>query len=193
MLTVLARAPSRLLITGAIVAAHVAIITLGLRALLPTRTARADVRGEFFTTAQIIVQSQMWDKVPVPEVTLDSPVIEDSSLKLVQFDDSVEDELAGVIAPASAPRLSQFQTVGVSEYARRAHILPGHPVTVVLVVSVREDGRAGSVDVSRSSGNSVIDAAAVDYALELHWIPGTRDHTPEVMRVTLPVTLSLSS
>ena len=187
----LERTPSRLLIAAAIVAAHVAIVTLGLHALLPTSVTRGDVGGEFFATAQIIVQSQMWDKVPVPEVTLDSPVIEDSSLKVVQFDDSVDDELAGVIAPASAPRLSAFQTVGVSAYARRARILPGRPVTVVLVISVREDGRAGSVDVSRSSGNSVIDAAAVDYALELQWIPGTRDHTPEVMRVTLPVTLSL--
>ena len=62
-------------------------------------------------------------------------------------------------------------------------------MTVVVSVQVDEKGGASSVDVTRSSGMATADAAAIDYALSLRWIPGTVDRNPQSMRVILPVTL----
>ena len=182
---------SRLAIGGIVFALHCAIVaaafTRSTDSVLPTRA-----QTEFISTAQIIVQSETWDRVPAPDVQLQSVMLSERNLKQIQFAESLEDELAGVIGPASAPRLSRFQTADVAMYARRAHVRAGHPVTVVLIVNVLEDGQAGSVDVQRSSGISDADAAAVDYALELRWIPGTRNQQPLSMRVLLPVTLTTS-
>jgi TonB family protein len=127
--------------------------------------------------------------VPAPQVRLEEPPPLEPALRQIQFGDSVEDELAGITGSASAPRLSRFQTADVGAYARRAHVNEGRAVTVVLVVNVLEDGSTGSADISRSSGNATVDAAAVDYALELRWIPGTRNQQPLAMRVLLPVVL----
>ena len=112
-----------------------------------------------------------------------------NSPQAIAFDDSVEDQLAAVISPASALRLARVQSVDLVSFARRAHLPPGRSLTVVLRVEVTTDGSVDSVDVARSSGNVSADAAAIDYALALRWIPGTCDHQPKTARVSLPVTL----
>lgn len=180
---------AKILIGAAIVAAH----ALALSVVVRPRTDRSGRTQPvaFVSTAQFIVQSSAWDRTPIPEVTLDTPRVESSSLEVVQFDTSVEEELAGVIAPASAPRLSRFQVADVTAYARRAQVAAGHPRTVVLAVEVGEDGAATSVEVARSCGDATADAAAVDYALELRWVPATRDRGAISVRVLLPVTLSI--
>ncbi len=178
----------------AIAAAIVAVHALALSVVLRPATDWSE-RGRpvvFVSTAQFIVQSSTWDRTPVPEVNLETPPAELSSLEVVQFDTSVEDELAGVIAPASAPRLSRFQTADLAVYARRAQVVAGQARTVVLAVQVSEDGAAAAVEVARSCGDATADAAAVDYALELRWVPATRDGAPISVSVLLPVTLSIS-
>jgi len=178
----------RLLIAGAVAAGHVAL--LGQLAFVAPREAAGNGAPEFLAIAQIIVQAPHWDKVPLPQVDFDTVPVDTDALKLVQFDDAGEDPLAGVIGPASAPRLARFQYVDVRDFAQRAGVRPGHPVTVVLSVQVTPDGAANSVDVVRSSGSATADAAAIDYALSLRWIPGTVDRNPRAMRVMLPVTLA---
>jgi TonB family protein len=183
---------SRVLVAGAVLLGHLMLVVpLALHSSGYLRPVPAP--PSFVTSAQIIVQSNEWDRVPVQQVSLETLPVPEPSLTQVQFTNSIEDELSGVTGPASAPRLSHFQTADVTTYARRAHVRAGHPITVVLIVTVLEDGRAGSVDVRRSSGNANIDAAAVDYALELRWIPGTRGQQPLPMRVLLPVVLSTAS
>jgi TonB family protein len=172
---------------GGILLAHLLVVGLAVSGNSSRSTERPPV---FVTFGQIFVQSESPDRVPLPLLTLDAVNV-DSQLSQIQFDDSIEEDLGAVIGSVSAPRLSRYQSVDLSVYARRAEVLPSHPVTVILAVSVLEDGRAGSVDVSRSSGNAAADAAAVDYALELRWIPGTRDRIPRAMRILLPVTLSV--
>lgn len=178
----------RVLIAALIVAVHV--IVVGLFTHFEARRQLADVTAsEFFVPAQIIVQLPRWDKVPAPEVDLDDVPVDRNALRLVQFDDSEQDALAGIVGPASAPHLSRFQSVDVQDFAMRAGIAPQHPVTVVLSVQVGEDGGASDVNIVRSSGLAAADAAAIDYALALRWIPGTVDRNPRAMRIMLPVTL----
>ena len=185
------RRRSHFLIAGTVLALHCAIVATAFTWSNHSATQR-EAQTDFIASARIIVQSDTWDRVPAADVPLQSPRLTGPALQQIQFTDSIEDELAGVTGPMSAPRLSRFQTADVAQYARRAHVRAGHPVTVVVMVNVSEDGQAASVDVRRSSGNAEADAAAVDYALELRWIPGTRDRQPLSMRVLLPVTLTTS-
>ncbi len=179
---------SKILMAVLIVGMH--LVVLGLFARFDARRQSADMNAsEFIAPAQIIVQLPQWDKVPAPEVDLDDIPVDQNALKLVQFDESDQDALAGIVGPASAPRLSRFQSVDVQDFATRAGIAPQHPVTVVLSVQVGEDGGASEVNIVRSSGLPAADAAAIDYALALRWIPGTVDRNPRAMRITLPVTL----
>lgn len=128
----------RILLAGAILLGH-ALVLAELRTFtsLPRATAVLQPEGSIITV-QIIVQSPQWHQVPLPEVVLQSAHLE-NALQAIQFKDDVEDELAGIIAPASAPRLSRYQSVEPGFFARRAHLVPGHPMTVVLAVEVRED------------------------------------------------------
>ena len=153
------------------------------------RVEHPDSTEEFYAVAQIVVQSSAWDKVPAPEVEMEAVPVDVNGPRLVQFDDSEDDPLSGVIGPASAPRLSRFQSVDVGDFARRAAVMPAHPLTVVLSVQVDADGGASAVDVVRSCGLAAADRSAIDYALMLRWIPGTVDRVPQSMRVILPVTL----
>jgi len=181
----------KILVAVLIVAAHLAL--LGPLAHFTRRPVVTVDEPTFVATAQIIVQSPQWDKVPLPRIELDGVPVDVNALKMVQFDDADQDALAGIIGPASAPRLARFQYSDLQDFAQRAGLQPGHPVTVVLTVQVDADGGASSVNVIRSSGIAAADAAAIDYALSLRWIPGTVDHTPRSIRVTLPVTLAVPS
>ena len=49
--------------------------------------------------------------------------------------------------------------------------------------------RDEGINIVRTSGNAAADAAAIAYALELHWVPGTNGGSPKMMRVNFPVTL----
>ncbi len=180
---------SKTLIAVAILGAHLCVLGLILDPSTDQRSARTGQPKEFVATAQIIVLSPTWDKVRLPEVELDSVPTDLNALKMIQFDDPDQDQLTGIVGPASAPLLRRFQSANVQEFAQRAGILPDHPVTVVLSVRVDAGGAADSVDVVRGSGIAAADAAAVDYALSLRWVPGTVDHNPRSMRIILPVIL----
>ena len=102
-------------------------------------------------------------------------------------------DVSGVVAPASAPQLSRFQPVEAATFARRAGLAAGQIATVVLVVEVLTDGKGGAVQITRSSGDSQVDEAAIAYARLLRWIPGTEEHQAKAMRVSLPITLAWSA
>jgi TonB family protein len=182
------RSLPKLTIGGLILGLHLVLLASFDR-LASQRVELASTPTEFYAIAQLIVQSPKWDRVPAPEVEMESVPIDVNGPRLVQFDDSEDESLSGVVGPASAPRLSRFQSADVGDFARRAAILPGHPMTVVLSVQVSADGGASAVDIVRSCGLAAADRSAIDYALLLHWIPGTVDHAPRSMRVILPVTL----
>jgi TonB family protein len=180
---------SRILVIGAIIVGHALLVELFMNLDTHPRShsnLQADVQ---ITAAQFVVQSVDRDGVPLPEVQLDTVPVGLNDLKLIQFEDPDQYDLSSIVGSASAPRLARVQEVQAVDFARRAHIELGHPKTILLSVEVREDGTVGSIDVARSSGDPVADEAAIDYALSLHWIPGTADHEPRSMRVILPVTL----
>jgi hypothetical protein len=178
-------------IAGAVLALHIAALGGILRAEFESAPAGAATSETVFATTQIIQQQQARDKLPLPDLQFITPTHSLTALQEIRFDDSIGEELAAVISPASAPQLARVQSVGSVSFARRAHLLPGHAVTIVLRVEVMEDGLVDAADVVRTSGDIAADAAAIDYALELRWIPGTINHKPKTMRVNLPVTLAI--
>ena len=184
----LAHSRPKLLTAGLVLGVHLLLLA-GLDHFASHRLQRVSAPAEFYAIAQIIVQSPKWDTVPAPPMEMESVPVDVNGPRLVQFDDAEDDSLSGVIGPASAPRLSRFQSVDVGDFARRAAIMPGHPLTVVLSVQVSAEGGAIAVDVVRSCGLTAGDRSAIDYALLLRWIPGTVDRVPRSMRVILPVTL----
>jgi TonB family protein len=180
-------------IAGAVLAIHAGVLGGILRTESRKAPAGAATSETVFATAEIIQLQQARDRLAVPDLQLITPVLSLAAVQEVRFDDSIEDELAAVISRVSAPRLARVQSVGSALFARRAHLLPGHAVTVVLRVEVMEDGLVDAADVARSSGDIAADTAAIDYALELRWIPGTIDHKPRTMRVNFPITLAISA
>ena len=174
-----------------VLAVHAAVLT-SISGVLFGERGRSTVESEpTWIEAEIIFQSPSWDRIPAPEVQLEHPRVEMGALKLIQFDDPDPDALGKVVGSASAPKLSRFQSVAIERAATLAGIPTGHSETVIVVVEVLPDGLVGGVEIAGSSGNQKADAAAVDYALQLRWIPGTRDHVPQRMRVRLPITLSV--
>ena len=136
-----------------------------------------------------IKDEQTQDTVPIPEVTLATPRMDLKAITMVQFESDDWGDISGVIASASAPTLSRFQPVDPAAFARRAGLPPGQAASVVLTVEVLPDGTVGTVEIARGFGDVAVDAAAVAYGRSLRWIPGTRGHHAEAMRITLPVTL----
>jgi TonB family protein len=108
------------------------------------------------------------------------------------MEDPDDGALGGILAPASAPRLRTIQTVDTTAFARRAGLTAGQAKTVILIADIGEEGEPNQVDVLHSSGNTAVDAAAVDYALALRWIPATRERKPLSMRISFPVTLAVA-
>jgi TonB family protein len=139
--------------------------------------------------AFIAAERRAYDRVPIPEVILESPHVNLNSIRLIQFESEDWGDISAVVASSSAPQLSRFQPVDAAAFARRAGLAPGQVASVVLTVEVLPDGTVGSVEVARGFGDPVVDAAAIAYGRLLRWIPGTRDHRAETMRVSLPVTL----
>jgi TonB family protein len=179
--------PLRLLPGGAVILVHATIIAV----LLGSTSAQQSSwkgGGDPTTVIEILDEPHVFDTVPLPDINLALPSLATDALEVVNFDDS-EDESA-IVGSASAPRLSRLQTVSSAAFARNAGVVPGHPATVVLAILISEEGRVNDAQVARSSGNAAIDAAAVDYALTLRWIPGTQNHQPQAMRITFPVILS---
>jgi TonB family protein len=156
-----------------------------------SRNSVREVAASVPLTVEIIGMSGALDKVPAPDLQLESVPVDSAGLQEIDFDDSVQDELSAVTAPVSAPHLARVQSVDPVVFAHRAHLAPGTALTVLLRLEVREDGFVGSADIVRSSGNAVADAAALDYALALRWVPGTNGGSPRTMRVDYPVTLAL--
>ena len=128
----------------------------------------------------------------MPEIQLSAIEPDTNALSVVQLEDPDDEALSSIEAPASAPRLRRIQTVDMTAFARRAGLKAGQAKTVVLVAVIGEDGDPNQVDIVRSSGDTAVDAAALDYALALRWIPATRERKPLSMRISFPVTLAVA-
>jgi TonB family protein len=129
------------------------------------------------------------DVEPVPEVALATPRIDLKAITMIRFESADWGDISGIVAPCSAPTLSRFQPVSAAAFARRAGLRQGQAASVVLTIEVLPDGTVGMIEVARGFGDPAVDAAAVAFGRSLRWIPGTRDHHAEAMRINLPVTL----
>jgi len=168
-------------------AAHLAVFVYAFRP--ESRNPGPPVDTDVFVTAEFIGREGASNRVPAPELDLQRVPIEFAPLREIDFDDSGEDELAEVTGATSAPHLARVQRVDPAAFARRARLPPGHAFTVLLRIEVREDGSVSSADLVRTSGDALADTAAIAYALELRWVPGTVSRSPTTMRVNFPVTL----
>ena len=175
----------RVLTGGTVILAHAVALAVLINPP-PASQTRRQAQDMTATLIEIADQSAAWDTVPLPDIQLVTPTLDADSLKVVSFEDPEDD--AGVVGSASSPRLSRLQYVRPEFFARKAGVQ--RPQTVVLAVLVLEDGRVGDVQVTRSSGNADVDAAAIEYTRALRWIPGTKDHQPQAMRISFPVILT---
>jgi TonB family protein len=180
-------APPKLLTSAIIVLGHV----IALSVIFGQTSSGQSTRQSAYLSAvmvEIANQDTTSDTVPLPDIKLITPSINTDALKSVRFED-LEDNM-GVMGSASSPRLSRLQVASPEFFAGKAGIQLHEPTTVVLAILVLQDGRVGDVQVTRSSGSAKIDAVAIEYAQTLRWIPGTRDHQPQAMRISFPVILS---
>ena len=65
--------------------------------------------------------------------------------------------------------------------------------TVLMKVSVQPNGKPDSVTVTKSSGHSVLDAAAVNTVTQWSFVPAMRGKTPIAGWVTVPITFNLQN
>jgi TonB family protein len=177
-----------------VAAAHVAVLItlIGGDVLSQRRVAPApDIP---MITAEIVtVVHSEWDVVPVPDLQLRQVPVDSGTIQIVRFEDSEQGDISGVIAPESAPHLTGSQLTDTAAFAKRAGLAPGHPATVVLNIEVLVDGSVGTVEVVRSYGDVAVDAAAVEYARSLRWVPGTFHLQARSVRIRFPVTLVRAS
>jgi TonB family protein len=177
-------------LTGAIVLlAHVAAFSLILSPTSSHQSPRPSASISAFMVE--IADQRATDTVPLPDIKFLTPTVNTDTLVSVKFED-LEDDTA-VVGSASSPRLSRVQMARPEFFARKVGVKLRQPATVVLAILVLADGRVGEVQVTRSSGRVDVDAAAMDYARALRWIPGTKEHQPQAMRISFPVILSPSA
>jgi TonB family protein len=179
----------RLVLALMVVGVHLAAMTLLIQRTTSRNEDLAATELPNVMTGIVIVQKTAKNAVPVPEVLLQNPRVTPPSITEVRFESSEWGDISGVVAAASAPQLSRLQPVSVDTFARRAGLKDGQAASVVLTVEILPDGTVGRVELLQGSGNPDADVAAVAYARELRWIPGTLDHRAQVMRINLPVTL----
>lgn len=89
------------------------------------------------------------------------------------------------------PRLDESSRRSTADFAKRAGVPPGRSVRVILAVTVTEQGTAGDVQVSITSGDSRVDALAVEYARVLRWSPAIVQGRNASMNIRLPVVLAM--
>ena len=176
-------------IAAAVLVAHVVALALITRSTHFRDDIQFPQEPPVATAGFIIDKPRITDTVPIPEVTLDLPRMNSRSIRLIQFESEDWGDISQVVAPSSAPQLSRFQPVDPAILARQAGLAPGQAASVVLTVEVLPDGTVGRIEIARTSGDLAVDAAAVAYGRALRWVPGTREHRAEAMRISLPVTL----
>ena len=140
------------------------------------------------------------ETLPIPKPTLSS-----SSVNTQSKTETIHKEKITENAEKLAEKNSPVQEkTGVSISARYAknNQKPEYPAmsrrlneqgTVVLMVLVLEDGTAGKVDIKKSSGFPLLDAAAKDAVIQWHFIPAKMDGQPisESYTLSIPFVLTL--
>jgi TonB family protein len=184
------RCMSRVMVTAGVVATHLCVLSLfiDVRQGAHIKDPRV-LTQEVPITTRLITENSEPSMEAATEVNLADVPVETAALQAVQFDYPDQD-LSGIIGSTSAPRPSVYQTMDTHRYAQQAGIPLGQAVTVVLIVEVLRDGSVGSVNIVTSGGSMAIDATAIEFVRSLHWVPGTRDHMAQPMRIRFPVTLA---
>jgi protein TonB len=186
----------RLVVLGAIIAFHV-LLAYGLVTGLARKVV--EVIAPPLVT-DIIEEMEQEDKpppppppqmerppveVPPPEVSIDIPMEATQTTALTNVSDRPQPPPAPPAPPAvvrKAPKLDVKRSPSTDEYyppsARRAEI----EGVVTVRACVAPDGKtSGDPSVTKTSGNSSLDEAAVKWARRARWAAGTEDGKPVEM------------
>jgi periplasmic protein TonB len=186
----------RLVVLGTIIAFHV-LLGYGLVSGLARKVV--EVIAPPLVT-DIIEEMQQEDKpppppppqmerppveVPPPEVSIDIPMETSQTTAISNVTDKPQPPPAPPAPPAvvrKAPKLDVKRSPSTDEYyppsARRAEI----EGVVTVRACVAPDGRtSGDPSVTKTSGNSSLDEAAVKWARRARWAAGTEDGKPVEM------------
>ena len=186
----------RLVVLGAIIAFHV-LLGYGLVSGLARKVV--EVIAPPLVT-DIIEEMEQEDKppppppppmerppveVPPPEVTIDIPMESSQTTAISNVTDRPQPPPAPPAPPAvvrKAPKLDVKRSPSTDEYyppsARRAEI----EGVVTVRACVAPDGKtSGDPSVTKTSGNTSLDEAAVKWARRARWAAGTEDGKPVEM------------
>ncbi len=106
------------------------------------------------------------------------------------FEEKLEEAPETPVQAFVPPRLDEKSRLDMADFARRAGIDPGRSARVILAVTVNEQGVAADIRVAISSGDSLVDALAVEYARALRWDPAIVQGRNSSMNIRLPVVLA---
>jgi TonB family protein len=181
---------SQVAAAAVVVTVHAAVIWMFIGIMVLPRH-QAISPDPYVTAVPVIEKRHISAVVPLPEVRLLTPTVDSTSLTFISFDDPDAGLINGITGPTSAPQLDPSVGIDAARYAARAGLTTGDAVTVVLAFEVLTDGSAGAITIVNSTGDSAIDAAAIDYARALKWIPGTVDRRARVMLIHFALTLAV--
>jgi TonB family protein len=91
----------------------------------------------------------------------------------------------------SPPRLRENEAPSPIVFASRAGIDITRAARVILTVTVTDEGTAGEVAVTISSGNSKLDLVAIEYVRALRWDPAIVQGRQSSMNIRLPVVFAI--
>lgn len=126
---------------------------------------------------------------PAPMLAMETPMID---LPLPE-QPPIEVEAHAGMRGIEPPRVDPTSTLDLESYSARISLPQGQIATVVVLVDVAEDGRVTHALVVRSTGSAAANAAALEYARGLNWIPGRIAGEPRPMQASLTVTLGAAA
>jgi TonB family protein len=153
-----------------------------------------DLRGRNSETAllvEILQIPSMQIPLPNPPLRFIEPVIDPPPLPALRFEDDIfAQSSSNSVIPFIPPRLDPELLPDSSSYAAQAGLSIGSSATVLFALDISDTGFVTAAFVQKSSGNAQVDAAAIEYAKTLRWIPGTMNGSPHAMRIRFATTLT---
>jgi TonB family protein len=161
---------------GAVVAAHVLAVWTLINYSVST-TSRVSLPASPITI--ILLTPTEVSSVPPQHVsTVRAKTPPKKAARLVSnIHMTVKTEVASLDTASSAtvvaPRVLEEILPDLAPFAKMARLSPGQRSLVVLRVEILIDGSVGRIRIDVSSGNKLVDEAAMKYAQLTRWLPGS--------------------
>lgn len=147
------------------------------------------------TQAPVIIKplarKKHYQSATTARLTADSPVKEKLTADIPLSSENVGSTTSATALPAivkAEPLYKQNPKPAYPALARRR----GWQGTVLLAVTVLEDGRPDLITLHKSSGYELLDTSAVKTVKTWHFLPGMENGRPQSMEILIPVRFKLN-